>query len=313
MKVVVTGAAGFIGSHVCEELLNRGHTVVGVDCFLPHSYDRASKEANLVIASSYDSFDFIEVDLTQEFDLTSLLECDCVVNEAAMPGLPLSWADPSLYFRCNVDVVSKLLSAGREVGGTLHFVQASTSSVYGATATLSEGSPLRPVSPYGISKVAAELLVERMSEVSDGQIDFSILRYFSVYGPRQRPDMAYHRLFEAALNASEFTMFGDGSQTRTNTYVGDVARVTADVVELGPLGEPVNIGGGEKRSLNTVIAMIEELTGGTVRIERAAARSGDQQETEADTRRAQELVKFQPQIDLMDGLRNQMEWHLSRE
>jgi UDP-glucuronate 4-epimerase len=312
MKVVVTGAAGFIGSYVCEELLSRGHEVVGVDCFLAQSYDRASKEANLDVASSYKLFDFKDIDLTEEVDFLSLAECDCVVNEAAMPGLPLSWEDPKLYFRCNLDVVTNLLIAAHKSSRKVHFVQASTSSVYGATATRSEDSPLRPVSPYGISKVAAELLIERMSEVSGGQIGFSILRYFSVYGPRQRPDMAYHRLFEAALNGRTFTLFGDGSQTRTNTYVGDVARVTADVVEAGTLGAPVNIGGGEKQSLSAVIEMIEELTGRRLTIERASRRSGDQQETEADTRRAMELINFQPRVNLLDGLRNQMDWHIGR-
>ena len=313
MKILVTGAAGFIGSHVSEELLKRGHLVLGVDSFLPSSYDRRAKEANISRCMGSPHFEFVERDLVELFDPMLMTGCDCVVNEAAMPGLPLSWSDPSLYFSCNVNVVTNLLRAARESTRKIHFVQASTSSVYGATATRSEDSPLRPVSPYGISKVAAELLIERMSEVSGGQIGFSTLRYFSVYGPRQRPDMAYHRLFEAALNGHTFTLFGDGLQTRTNTYVGDVARVTADVVEEGPLGAPVNIGGGEKHSLNSVIEMIEELTGSRVTIERASRRSGDQQETEADTRRAMELINFQPRVNLVDGLRNQMDWHLGRD
>jgi len=311
VRVVVTGAAGFIGSHVCEELLSRGHAVVGVDCFLASSYERETKETNLNECRRSNNFEFRDIDLSQAFEPSLLSEVDCVVNEAAMPGLPLSWDDPSLYFRCNVDVVTNLLMAAHKSDYGVHFVQASTSSVYGATAIRGERSPLRPVSPYGISKLAAEFLVERMSD-SDGQIDYSILRYFSVYGPRQRPDMAYHRLFEAALNGREFTMFGDGSQTRTNTYVGDVARVTADVVEAGPLGEPVNIGGGEKVALNDAVRFVEEIAGKRIAVIHAEQRAGDQQETEADTRRAKELLDFQAQVGLVDGLRSQMEWHLSR-
>ena len=313
MKVVVTGSAGFIGSHVCEELLRRGHEVVGVDCFLTDLYGRQSKESNLEVSVRDSRFTFLELDLSRKFELGILSDVDCVVNEAAMPGLPLSWSDPDLYFRCNVSVVLNLLTTARESSKPVHFVQASTSSVYGATATRSEDSPLKPVSPYGISKLAAEMLIERMCDTFGGQINFSILRYFSVYGPRQRPDMAYHRLFAAALNDREFTIFGDGTQTRTNTYVGDIARVTADVVEKGPLKKPVNIGGGEKIALNDVVRIVEEITGKRIAVRHAEQRSGDQQETEADTHRAVELLGFRSEVNLLEGLRNQMEWHLSSE
>ena len=217
MKVVVTGAAGFIGSHLCEALLGAGHEVVGIDCFTDY-YARADKEANLTVARGMPGFTFVEADLRTD-DLEPLLDgADAVINEAATPGLVLSWDDFERYQSTNLSAVKRLIDASIATG-VGHFVQASTSSVYGAEATGGEDSHCLPVSPYGVTKLAAEHLLRAHAATFD--LPLTILRYFSIYGPRQRPDMAYRIFCERLLRGEPITVFGDGRQSRSNTYVSD--------------------------------------------------------------------------------------------
>ena len=217
MRALVTGAAGFIGSHLCEALVRDGHDVVGLDAFIPY-YSARREAVKPCRPPATSRFVFVEADLRTD-DLRPHLEgVDAVVHLAAMPGLARSWTDIELYSSCNVVGTARLVEACR-LAGVGRFVQVSTSSVYGSDAMGDEAMPLRPASPYGVTKFAAEHLV--LANV--GQFDFPalILRYFSIYGPRQRPDMGYHIFSEALLDDAPIMLFGDGSQTRSNTYIDD--------------------------------------------------------------------------------------------
>ena len=305
-RCLVTGAAGFIGSHLSEALLAKGHEVVGVDAFIPY-YDRSIKEANLSGPRAHENFTFHEMDL-RTGDPAPLVEgCDVIFNEAAMPGLMKSWSDLELYSTCNLLATQRLLDAARDAE-TSQFIHVSTSSVYGKEATGTEDSPTHPFSPYGVTKLAAEHLC-RAYEVNFG-VPVTVLRYFSVYGPRQRPDMAYNILIRKLFQGETFTMFGDGEQTRSNTYVSDcvAATILAFENQAAALGDVFNIGGGEVVSLNGVIEMLEELTGGKAHIERLDPRPGDQKHTCADITKAKEVLGYQPATRVIEGLRAQVKW-----
>ncbi len=306
MRCLVTGAAGFIGSHLCETLLAKGHDVTGLDAFVPY-YPRPIKEANLGPARLNPRFRFLELDL-RSADLAPALDgCEVVFHLAAMAGLMLSWQDLNLYASCNLLGTQRLLEAAlaARVGQVIH---ASTSSVYGSEATGPEDTPLNPASPYGITKLAAEHLCHAYEKTRGAPI--TILRYFSVYGPRQRPDMAYHILINNLLRGQRFTMFGDGAQTRSNTYVADCAQATLLAAECraAALGQTFNIGGGEVITLNRVIQMLETITGRTARIERRPPRPGDQKHTAANIGKAAQLLGYRPDTRVDAGLRAQVAW-----
>jgi len=305
-RCLVTGAAGFIGSHLCEALLAAGHEVVGVDAFIPY-YPRPVKEANLEAARRHPRFRFHELDLRTD-DLRGLLAGgETVLHLAAMAGLMKSWSEFELYSSCNLLATKRLLEAARDAQ-VRHFIHASTSSVYGREATGPEDTPLAPCSPYGVTKVAAEHL-GRAFETNFG-VPLTILRYFSVYGPRQRPDMAYHMIIRALLRDEPFPLCGDGEQTRSNTFVADCVRVTLLAMErrATALGQVFNVGGGETVSLNQVIRLLEELTGRRLRLDRRPPRPGDQQHTAADVAKARRLLGYHPATRVADGLRAQVEW-----
>jgi len=223
LHALVTGAAGFIGSHLCEALIAAGHEVVGVDAFIPY-YPREVKEANLAWLRGQPQFVFHELDLRSD-DLSAALEgVEVVFHIAAMGGLLLSWTNFDLYLTCNILATQRLLEATRGAGSVRQFVYASTSSIYGSNVTGPETTLQQPVSPYGITKLAGEQLV-RTYDVQFG-LPSTILRYFSVYGPRQRPDMGYHIFIDSILHGKPITIFGDGNQLRGNTYVADIVRAT---------------------------------------------------------------------------------------
>jgi UDP-glucuronate 4-epimerase len=305
MRCVVTGAAGFIGSHLCERLLSDGHDVVGLDSFNPY-YPRQIKERNLARLREEPRFGFVEADL-RTVELGPLLEgVQVVLHQAAMAGLQRSWTDFEEYMTCNVLATQRLIEAAHQAG-VGRFVHASTSSVYGRKALGDEDSLPRPVSPYGATKLCAERLALAYQE-SFG-LPVVVLRYFSVYGPRQRPDMAYNIFIRSILNGEPFTIYGDGSQSRSNTYIADAVQATILAIERGHVGGVYNVGGGEVRDLNSVIASIERLTGQRARIERRPARPGDQLHTRANIARAREELGYEPTTPLDEGLRRQVEWH----
>jgi nucleoside-diphosphate-sugar epimerase len=305
MKCVVTGAAGFIGSHLCEELLRGGHEVLGVDAYIPY-YPQAIKEQNQASARAHPRYRFDRLDL-REAALDGLVaEAEVIFHLAAMPGLVQSWKDFEGYWTCNVKATQRLVEAVlRSAGRLRRFVYASTSSVYGTYASGDEMMPTRPVSPYGVTKLAGEQLCRAYAEAHN--LPLVVLRFFSVYGPRQRPDMGYHRFIRALLSQEPVTVCGDGQQVRGNTYVSDCVAATLAAVEA-PSGETYNIGGGEAATLWDIIHRLEELAGRRAVIKREPARPGDQRYTFADTTKLRRHFGWQPQTTLEDGLARQWEW-----
>jgi len=308
MRVVVTGAAGFIGSHLCERLLADGHTVVGVDCFTDY-YGRQDKEANLADALATPGFTFVEADLRTDDLAPVVMGADAVVNQAATPGLVLSWDDFERYQSCNLSAVKRLVDVciAADVD---HFVQASTSSVYGSEATGTEDASTLPVSPYGVTKLAAEHLLRAHSETYG--LPLTILRYFSIYGPRQRPDMAYRIFCERLLRGEALTVFGDGGQSRSNTYVSDCVDATVAALARPADGSIFNVGGGQELGLLEAISLIGEVLDVVPEIDFRPARRGDQRRTVADTRRARVALGWSPQVDPREGMAREAEWVRTR-
>jgi nucleoside-diphosphate-sugar epimerase len=304
MKCLVTGAAGFIGSHLCERLLHAGHAVVGVDAFIPY-YPAEVKEANLTAAMGQRWFTFHALDLRQAA-LEPLLDgVDVVFHLAAMPGLARSWTDFDLYESCNITATQRLLEAVRRLPRLHRFIYASTSSVYGRYGSGDESLPARPVSPYGVTKLAAENLCR--SYADELGVPLVVLRYFSVYGPRQRPDMGYHRFIQALLAGQAIVVYGDGHQVRGNTYVADCVDATMAAVQALP-GEVYNVGGGEAVTVWDIVHKLEILTGVHASIRQEAARPGDQRYTSADTTKLFRHLGWRPRIGLDEGLARQLAW-----
>ncbi len=303
---VVTGAAGFVGSHLCERLIGDGHEVIGLDAFMPY-YPRARKEQNLAALRGKSRFRFHEIDLRMG-DIAPLLPVDATVfHLAAQAGLLRSWSEFDSYMTCNVQATQRLLAAAVQarVG---HFINVSTSSVYGRVATGDETSPLEPVSPYGITKLAAENLCRAYAMKDD--LPLTVLRLFSVYGPRQRPDMGYHIFIRSILQSETITIFGDGSDSRSNTYVADCVQglVLAMAQPERSVGETFNIGGGEEVTVHEVLGMLEELSGIAPQTVPGPKRPGDQKRTSADIGKAQRLLGYEPTTRIIDGLNTQLQW-----
>jgi UDP-glucose 4-epimerase len=307
MKAVVTGGAGFIGSHLSERLLAQGATVTAIDCFTDY-YPRAIKERNLATLRGQPSYRFIEDDLNT-VDLGALLESAThVFHLAAQAGVRKSWGrDFRTYTALNVDATQRLLEAcvGRPIE---RVVYASSSSVYGDEVTLPmrEDAMVRPVSPYGVTKLAAEHLCG-LYFVNHGVPTVS-LRYFTVYGPRQRPDMGFHRFFSAVLQGGAVAQYGDGLQTRDFTFVADAVTATAAAAVRGTPGGVYNIGGGSRVSLRDVFEMIARVSGRPLQIDLQPAQKGDMRDTYADTSRARADMGFAPSVDLEQGLREMFTW-----
>lgn len=305
MKYVVTGAAGFIGSHLCEALLRSGHEVVGLDSFVPY-YPEVVKQRNLLDFLSLPNCRFFRLDLTKDRVDDLLAGAEAIFHLAAMPGLMRSWTHMDEYWAANVQATQKLLDAVRRSAKTLRrFVLASTSSVYGKEACGDETAPTKPVSPYGITKLAAENLCQSYAEVYD--IPLVTLRYFSVYGPRQRPDMGYNRFIRAMLRDEPIVVYGDGQQVRGNTYVEDCVRATVAAAEA-PCGETYNVGGGEAASVWDILHKLEALAGHPAKVCQEAARPGDQRNTLADTTKIRTQLGWGPQVGLDEGLSCQWAW-----
>lgn len=307
MNYLVTGCAGFIGSHLVERLLADGHSVIGVDCLLPLLYSRAEKERNLRPLIENKSFNFREFNLTEKFPARLLENVDLIFNLAAMPGLAPSWTFINEYFNSNVLVVGNILTASREAG-SIPILHASTSSVYGRKATSNESGPLNPISPYGVSKLAAEKLLSAF--LAEFKIPFTGLRFFSVYGPRQRPDMAYRKIINQVINEEEVMIFGDGSQSRTNTYVNDAVDALILASQQPFSGEFYNIGGDESITLLEAIAIIEDTLNAKAKISFKETRHGDQLHTRADLTKTQKHLNFYAKTNLHDGIVKQVNWQI---
>jgi nucleoside-diphosphate-sugar epimerase len=303
MKCLVTGSAGFIGSHLCERLVRDGHNVVGIDAFIPY-YPRSFKERNLAGLRQQRLFALHERDLRTD-SLDDLLDgVNVVFHLAAMAGLVKSWTEFDLYQSCNLTATQRLLEAVKRHGGVERFIYASTSSVYGRFSTGDETMPTRPISPYGVTKLAAENLCRSYDEFG---VPVVVLRYFSVYGPRQRPDMGYYRFIDALINRQPITVFGDGQQLRGNTFIDDCIDATVAAM-TAPVGEIYNLGGGETASVWDILARLEAIIGAKTILRREPARPGDQRSTFADTSKLQRHLRWQAKTSLDAGLARQVAW-----
>jgi UDP-glucuronate 4-epimerase len=293
MKYVVTGAAGFVGSQLVEALQAGGHEVVAVDSFTDY-YDPALKEENAA------AFDVARLDLAED-DL-ALDGFDGVFHLAGQPGVRASFVDFDLYVRRNVLATQKVFE--RAAGAGVRVVFASSSSVYGDAErypTPEDAAP-KPISPYGITKLACEHLAYAY------RLDAVLLRYFTVYGPRQRPDMAFARVVGALARGAAFELYGDGSQSRSFTYVADVVDATIAAMDRAPAGAVYNVGGGTEATMRDAIAALERISGRTLDVIESPAAVGDVRRTAADTSRIERELDWRATTGLEDGLRAQWEW-----
>ena len=307
MHVLVTGVAGFIGSNAADALIARGDRVRGVDSFLDY-YPRAVKERNLAGLRRSPHFQFVEANLV-EADLAALVDgVDGVLHFAAQAGVRASWGrDFRIYADSNV-LATQLLLEACATAGRPRVVYSSSSSIYGDAPDLPtvETTLPRPISPYGVTKLAGEHLCRLYTQ--SGGVPTISLRYFTVYGPRQRPDMAFNRFIRAQLAGKELTVFDDGDQTRDFTFVADAVRANLLALERGTPGAAYNIGGGSRVSVNHVLEILGRLTERPVRVQRSERQRGDVRDTHASTERARAELGWEPLTTLEDGLAAEVEW-----
>ena len=297
MRYAVTGAAGFIGSQLAEALQAAGHDVVGIDSFTDY-YDVALKERN-ARALTVERLDLAR----DELDFTGF---DGVFHLAGQPGVR-SFGDVfPLYLERNVLASQRVFEAAAAAGARVVF--SSSGSIYGNAERYPtpESVQPHPVSPYGITKLACEHLAYAYGH-SFG-LDAVVLRYHNAYGPRQRPDMAFPRIVDALLDGTSFSLYGDGEQSRSFTYVGDVVAATVTAMERAEPGAVLNVGGGEEATMNETIALLESIAGRALDVRREEAVAGDQRRTKADTTRIREALGWEPRTTLAEGLRAQWEW-----
>ena len=304
MKYVVTGAAGFIGSHLATALMAAGHDVIGLDSFNDY-YDPALKAENAR------GLEVVRADLAEE-PLEELLgAADAVFHLAGQPGVRASFgAGFADYLSRNVLASQRVFEAAADLGQRVVF--ASSSSVYGDAERFPtpEHIELHPISPYGITKAACEHLARPYARRNG--LDVVILRYFTVYGPRQRPDMAFARLVSALAEGSAFELYGDGSTSRGFTYVGDVVAATMAAMEGGQPGAIYNVGGGSETTMRGAIELLESIAGRRLDLVHRPPAAGDPRRTAADTSRIRAELGWQPETGLEEGLRAQWEWALAR-
>ena len=313
MRALVTGAAGFIGSHLTDSLLDSGEEVIGVDSLTDY-YDPKVKRRNLESALSTARFELRTDDLAAD-PLEPLMEgVDCVFHLAAQPGVRASWGPTfAEYVARNVLATQRLLEAAKHAG-IARFVNSSSSSVYGSAPLYptDEATLPSPVSPYGVTKLAAEHLVTLYG--TNYELPTVSLRYFTVYGPRQRPDMAMHRMVEAVLTHGSFPLYGDGQQVRDFTYVDDAVR--ANLLAAGADVEPglvCNVGGGAMTVLGDVMRIVEELTGEVLELDRRPRPPGDPNKTGADTTKAHRELGWSPTVTIREGLDRQVAWQRAKK
>jgi nucleoside-diphosphate-sugar epimerase len=308
VRALVTGVAGFIGSTLAERLLTEGAEVIGIDCFTDY-YPRPIKERNLASFRSHAGFSFVE-SAVQEANLPALLaDCTHVFHLAAQAGVRKSWGtDFAVYTANNIDATQVLLEAACTAPALERFVYASSSSVYGDSVPIPmrEDARPQPVSPYGVSKLAGEQLCYLY--YANHRVPAVSLRYFTVYGPRQRPDMGFHRFLSAAMRGEPMALYGDGEQTRDFTFVHDAVAATVAAGARGVPGRVYNIGGGSRVSINEVLEMIGRVAGRKPVIAADPAQKGDMRHTFADTWLARMDLGFDPKVGLEQGLTAEFNW-----
>jgi nucleoside-diphosphate-sugar epimerase len=308
---IITGVAGFIGSNLAETLLKRGETIVGIDEINDY-YDPKLKRNNLASLQEYPNFKLIEASI-ESLDWRSLLtETEVVYHQAAQAGVRASWGQSFHYYtERNINATQIILEAAKDTKSLKRLVFASTSSIYGDAETLPTPESIcpQPVSPYGITKLAAERLCELYYQ--NFQLPVTMLRYFSVYGPRQRPDMAFHKFFKAAIEKTAIPIYGDGQQTRDFTFVGDIiaANLAAATVPEA-IGEIFNIGGGSRVVLADVLGKIDAIVGFPIQKNYLETARGDARHTGADVSKAKRILGYNPQVSLVEGLTREWEWAL---
>lgn len=308
-KIIVTGAAGFIGSHLVNILLQQGEEVIGIDEFNDY-YDPQLKRKNIATLENSPNFTLVEGDI-QFLDLPKLFQdVEIVYHQAAQAGVRNSWGQGfRAYTERNINATQVLLEAAKDARQLKRLVFASTSSVYGDAETLPthEEIPPKPVSPYGITKLAAERLCGLYHK--NFGLPFVSLRYFTVYGPRQRPDMAFHKFFKAVLQDEAIPVYGDGQQTRDFTFVSDaVAANLAAATAPEAVGEIFNIGGGSRVVLTQVLDTMEEIVGKPIKRNHIEKAMGDARHTAADVSKARKILGYCPQVSLREGLAKEWEW-----
>ena len=306
---LVTGVAGFIGSNLADALIKRGDRVIGIDHFNDY-YDPLLKRKNIAHLTHQSSFQLVEADL-QHVDWSPLLsQVDVVYHQSAQAGVRASWGSGfRTYTEQNINVTQILLEAAKEAKQLKRLVFASSSSVYGDAETLPTHELIcpQPVSPYGITKLAAERLC--LLYYRNFAVPVTVLRYFTVYGPRQRPDMAFHKFFKAVLEEQPIAVYGDGHQTRDFTFVSDaVAANLAAATVPEAIGEVFNIGGGSRVVLTEILETIETIVGQPLRRETMKAAAGDARHTAADVSKARKILGYQPQVTLPEGLAKEWAW-----
>ncbi|PMB52565.1 UDP-glucose 4-epimerase [Fischerella thermalis CCMEE 5201] len=308
-KSIVTGAAGFIGSHLVEALLKKGEEVIGIDEFNDY-YDPTIKRKNIAHLQNHPGFTLVEGNI-QFLDWKTLLKnVDVIYHQAAQAGVRASWGEGfRAYTERNINSTQVLLEAAKDTPSLKRLVFASTSSVYGDAETLPTHEEIcpKPVSPYGITKLAAERLCGLYHK--NFGVPFVSLRYFTVYGPRQRPDMAFHKFFKAVLTDEAIPIYGDGQQTRDFTFVSDaVAANLAAATVLEAVGEIFNIGGGSRVVLAEVLQTMEEIVGHPIKKNHIEKAMGDARHTAADVSKARKVLGYQPQVSLYEGLKQEWQW-----
>lgn len=308
-KIIVTGVAGFIGSHLAETLLKQGHEVIGIDEFNDY-YDPILKRKNIANFQDSPNFTLVEENI-QSLDWQKLLlDVELIYHQAAQAGVRASWGQGfRAYTERNINATQVLLEAAKDAQKLQRLVFASTSSIYGDAETLPTNEEIKPlpVSPYGITKLAAERLGFLYHK--NFGVPFVALRYFTVYGPRQRPDMAFHKFFKAVLADEAIPVYGDGQQTRDFTFVSDaIAANLAAAIVPEAVGQIFNIGGGSRVVLAEVLDTMAEIVGKPIKRKHIEKAMGDARHTAADVSKARKILNYQPQVSLRDGLTQEWEW-----
>ncbi len=307
-KFLVTGVAGFIGSEIATQLLKKGHQVIGIDSFNEILYKNHHRINRIQELIKNRNFDLMKENILK-INLDEILKgVDIVINEAGLPGQIISWDKIEEYFESNAISAYRLFDF-RQRNGVKCFIQASTSCVYGVNAIGIENQNLRPISPYGVSKLAGENLLFAVKNNNSGT-KLIVMRYFSVYGPRQRPDMGIYKFIKCIMEDQPISIYGDGEQTRDFTFISDAAQASILAAEYGYDGEIYNVAGGMKISVNLLLEKLKIIANKEIKLNYVDKVLGDQENTDADTSKIRRHLNWAPEVTLDQGLMLQYNWQM---